>query len=357
MKNNPSAAPAWRQQRRRSGHSRRSAPDITWWLLPAFAALLAVQIVLAFSAIRFWRIEADALADLKTLVAANELLAEAGKSSFEIGRLAFQATVATDPRNIEKYRDRLHVKSAAALDESLATQLIRNPVREALRDLGTLRSETARLGEAESRRLETVSGEFDNLLRIDERVLAALEGRFEDENGEYTVVDSPDPDAARDTLRDQSYQARRNDLGEDLLALQAAFDVRVLALITEISRNSTIFFPLALACAALLVVATPVLGWRLHTHLLQSVAIHKTQIRKMNEDLSRLLGQLSKSANERDESTRHPAPPTPPAGPHANGTPPPAPPARPSPPHLNDLPASANTYPGGLAEDYLSRLP
>jgi hypothetical protein len=345
-------------RRRRSSSGKRSAPDIGWWLLPAFAALFALELVVAFSAFRFWRIEADAIADLKKLVTANELLSSAENDSFELGKLSFQATMSPESRNIEKYRDRLHVKSAAALDDSVSLQLIRNPIREAIRELGKIRSEIARLGDAESQQLESASHEFDTLLRIDERALAALEGRFEDENGGFTVVNSPDPAAARDLLRDQSYQARRNDLGEALLAIQAAFDVRSLSLLTEVSRNSIVFFPLALACLALLLVTTPVLGWFLHTHLSQSIAIHKAQIRKMNEDLSRLMGQLSKTTNERDELARRLSPPPPPAPePALNGLSATLQASQRPATGLNELPASTSTFPGGLAEDYLTRLP
>lgn len=356
MKNNPSDAS--RSRRRRSSPSKRSAPDIRWWLLPAFAALLILQLVAAFSAYRFWRIESDAVSDLKRLLGVNEILAGAEKDSFELGRLSFQATMSPDARNTEKYRDRLHVKSPAALDNSISAQMINNPIREAIRRLGKIQSEIARLGDTETQRIEALSYEFDSLARIDERTIAALEGRFEDENGEFTVVNNPDPAAARDILRDQSYQARRNDLGEGLLALQAAFDVRILSLLTEISRNGIIFFPLALACLALLIVGTAVLGWHLHTHISKSVAIYKTQIRKMNEDLSRLLGQVSKTTNERDELARRLSPSPPPAAeptPTNLAAPVPAP-QRPS-QGMNELPSTATTFAGGLAEDYLTRLP
>lgn len=302
MKTGPSVSR--RNRQRHSSSRQKSAPDVHWWLLPAFAALLALELVVAFSAFRFWRIEADAISDLKKLVAANEFLSSAEKTSAELGRLSFQATVAPEPRNIAKYRDSLHVKSSAVLDDSVPAQLIGNPIHEASRELAKISTDIARLGDSESERLESASNEFESLLRIDERALAALEGRFEDENGGFTVVNTPDPAMARDLLRDQSYQLRRNNLGEALIAIQAAFDVRSLSLLTKISRNSIIFFPLALACLALLLIATPLLGWFLHNHITRSVAIHKTQIRKMNDDLSRLLGQLSKTTSERDELAR-----------------------------------------------------
>ena len=356
MRKFPSGHPTSGSRRRHSKSSNRQASDISWLLVPAFGLLLALEIILAFSTVRFWRIEADAVSDLKRLHTVNEILVEAHKASFELGRLSFQASMSPEVRNIEKYRDRLHVKSAAALDDSIAVQVIRNPLPEAIRELEKIRSEIARLGETESQRLASASREFESLLRVDQRTLGNLEGRFEDKQGKFTVVGNPSPAAALETLRDQSYQARRNDLGEELLGLQAAFDVRTLSLTSEIYRNSIVFFPLALASLAVLLIATIALGWYLYTHNLQSVAIHKTQIRKINEDLSRLAGQLSKTSNERDELARRLEPikspeVAPPARPVA---PPPVSPTQPKP---DEVPVIDPTYPGNLAEDYLTRLP
>ncbi|MFM8365393.1 MAG: hypothetical protein ACKOAS_09610 [Verrucomicrobiota bacterium] len=231
-----------------------------------------------------------------------------------------------------------------------------NPLLLVERGVTSIQSPIAIIGKAEMQRLEKTSLEFESLLRIEEKTLAALEGRFEDENGEFTVIKSPDPDLARSILRDQSYQTRRNELAEDLLAIQAAFDLRILTLITEIQRNTNIYFPLGMTCLGILLLATPVLGFLLNNHLSKSVSVYKKQIRKMNEEFSKVLGQLSKLENERNElarqipkdSTSTPAP-VPQVAPLGSSSRPPQ--------DYDDVPSPASTFPGGYAEDYLTRLP
>jgi hypothetical protein len=131
--------------------------------------------------------------------------------------------------------------------------------------------------------------------------------------------------------------------------MRAALDVRILSLLAEISRHSTLFFPLALASIALLLVATPTLGWFLHIHISKSIDTHKKQIRKMNEEFSRLRGQLSALELERNEHSHRP--PTLPA-PAAE-----APSAPPAPPSAHDLPISSSAFPSRVDDEYLTRMP
>jgi len=345
------------RRRRRSSATKRNVSDIRVWLPYVFGLLFALELVLAFSAIRFWRIEQNAVADQKRLFLVNEILAGVQRDSITLGRLSFQASLTAESRAIAEYRNHLLEKKPAATDQSPPDIRGRNPLPVVEREIEQLRSPGARFGDAESQRLDRLSLEIESLLRIDEKALAALEGRFEDENGTFTVQKEPDPESARATLRDQSYQARRTLLNEDLAALQAAIDVRILTLISGISGNSIVFFPLALAILVLLLLATPALGWFLHNHLGKTISTHQTQIRKMNEEMSRLIGQLSALELERNELARQPTNRSSTPEPESVPVPRP-PPATPRHAHsANELPPAATVFPDGFAEDYLTRLP
>lgn len=314
------------------------------------------EIAIAFFGVRYWVIQTNAVSDQKRLIYLNEILDRAREDSIALGRISFQATVAPESKNISAYRDKLHQKAANDTDESPVSSRMANPLLVVERGVTSIKSPIAFIGKAELQRLEKTSLEFESLLRIEEKTLAALEGRFEDENGQFTVIKSPDPELARSILRDQSYQTRRNELAEDLLAIQAAFDLRVLTLLTEIQRNTNIYFPLGMTCLAVLLLATPVVGFILNNHLSKSASVYKKQIRKMNEEFSRVLGQLSKLESERNELARQvpkdstiQTPLTPQASPIRSST-------RPS-QDYDEAPPQASTFPGGYAEDYLTRLP
>jgi hypothetical protein len=337
---------------RRSKSRIRNLSDIRIWLLPVFGLLLALEIVLAFSAVRFWHLQQTALLDQKKLFFANENLAQAQQSSTQLGRLSFQATMSPDSRNLEEYRNHILKKSLADSKDQPVSNLLINPLLQVGQTLRKLKSPMAALGDAERERFERLSEEFASLLRIDEKTLATLEGRFEDNEGRFTVEKEPDPEMARNLLRDQSYQIRRSRLNEDLASMRAVLDVRILSLLAEISRHSTLFFPLALATIALLLVATPSLGWFLRRHISESIDTHKKQIRKMNEEFSRLRGQLSVLEIERNEHSRRPPAPHAPAAETPSTTPVP-----PSAPSLQDLPISSSALPSRVADEYLTRMP
>lgn len=337
-----------KKSRRHSRSSGRNPADIRVWLLPVFGILLLLEVALIFSTVRFWRIQRAAVADQQRLFHANENLSQAQQASAALSRLSFQATTAPDPRNLGDYRDHIFKKSLADSREQPSTDRFVNPLIEVGHMLRKLQSDTAPLGESERRRFERIAAEFKGLLHLDEKILATLEGRFEDDQGRFTVEKEPDPSVARDILRDQSYQIRRTRLHDDIASMRAALDVRILSLLAAIKSNSLVFFPLALATAALLLVITPALGWFLYRHISQSIDTHKKQIRTMNGEFSRLRGHLSALELERNDLLhRLSPPPAPEPAPEPTPEPPPQQPREPSP---NDLPASA-------ADDYLTRMP
>jgi hypothetical protein len=346
-----------KKSRRRSKSRERNPADIRVWLLPVFGILLVLELVLAFSTVRFWRIQRTAVADQQRLFHANESLSQARQASEALARLSFQATTAPDPRNLSDYRDRIFKKSLADSRDQPSTDRFVNPLIDVGHTLRSLESATATLGDTERRRFERLSAEFESLLLLDEKLLATLEGRFEDDQGRFTVEKEPDPALARDLLRDQSYQIRRTRLNDDIASMRAALDVRILSLLAAIKRNSIVFFPLALAATALLLVGTPLLGWFLHRHISKSIDTHKKQIRTMNDEFSRLRGHLSALELERNELQHRLAPPS-----SSESTPPPAesPAATPHTsrePSPNDLPASSGAFPAAAADDYLTRMP
>jgi hypothetical protein len=332
--------------RRRSKSRERNPGDIRVWLLPVFGILLVLELILAFSAVRFWRIQSTAVADQQRLFHANENLSQARLASDSLSRLSFQATTVPDPRNLGDYRDQIFKKSLTDSREQPSTDRFLNPLLDVGHTLRSLQSATATLGDTERQRFERIAAEFESLLLLDEKILAALEGRFEDDQGRFTVEKEPDPAMARDLLRDQSYQIRRTRLNDDITSMRAALDVRILSLLATIKRNSIVFFPLALAATALLLAGTPVLGWFLHRHISKSIDTHKKQIRTMNDEFSRLRGHLSALELERNELQHRQSPPPIPEPPRAAHEPSP-----------NDLPSSSHAFPAGASDDYLTRMP
>ena len=72
----------------------------------------------------------------------------------------------------------------------------------------------------------------------------------------------------------------------------------------------------------------------------------------MNEEFSRLRGQLSVLEIERNEHSRRPPAPHAPAAESPSTTPVP-----PSAPGLQDLPISSSALPSRVADEYLTRMP
>lgn len=339
-----------KRSRRHSKPSQRNLADIRVWLLPVFGILLLLAVVLFISTARYWRIQSTAVADQQKLFNANESLHQAQKASTDLARLSFQAVNAPDPRNLGEYRDRIFKKSLADSHDQPSTDRFVNPLLDVGQTLRSLESTAAILGDAERRRFERLSAEFEGLLLLDEKILAALEGRFEDDQGRFTIQKEPDPELARDILRDQSYQIRRTRLNEDLAAMRAALDVRILSLLATIKRNGIVFFPLALATTALLLVGIPTLALLLHRHIGKSIETHKKQIRTMNDEFSRLRGHLSALELERNELLNR-APASPAQAPRDESLP------AHSDPSPNDLPASSRAFPPVAADDFLTRMP
>ena len=85
--------------------------------------------------------------------------------------------------------------------------------------------------------------------------------------------------------------------------MQAALDLRILTLLNENAANGRMFFGTALAAFTFILPATVFLGLFLNRHEARIHKFHKTQVRRLNDDLSRIRGELSQHQSDRGNST------------------------------------------------------
>ena len=278
------------------GKAPKDIPDIRTRILPAFAILLVLEIVISVAAFRFWRQQTRTTEDQRTLFRANEIVAEARQDSLQLSRLVEQATTSPTNESIKTYATLVKKKSAPVLDAPPTPDTILNTLPDVTPSNLKLRNHSVSFGETEWLRFDRVADEFEKLRSIDEKALAALQGRNQPPG------ESPgraDPEVIRALLTEQTYQARRTRLNEDFSAMQAALDSRILTLLNEDASNGRMFFATTLAALLLLLPATALLGSFLHSHESRIHNFHKTQVRRLNDDLSKVRGELSLLQSDR----------------------------------------------------------
>ena len=87
--------------------------------------------------------------------------------------------------------------------------------------------------------------------------------------------------------------------------MQAALDLRILTLLNDDAANARMFFGTALAALVLLLPATALLGVFLHSHESRIHIFHKTQVRRLSDDLSRVRGELSQQQSGRENPAQN----------------------------------------------------
>ena len=280
------------------GKAPRDIPDIRARILPAFAFLLLLELAIAGSAFRFWQQQNHALEDQRILFRANEILAEARQDSLQLSRLLDQAIASPTLENIKSYATLVQKKSTPVLDAPETPDTVLLTLSDVSPSNLKFRSSSIAFGESEWLRFDQVADESSKLRDLDEQALAALqsESRTSGQTASETV--RANPDMIRELLAENSYQPRRTRLNEDFSAMQAALDLRILTLLNTNAANSRVFFSTALAAFALLLPATALLGWFLHRHEARRHIFHKNQVRRLNDDLSKIRGELSQIQSE-----------------------------------------------------------
>jgi hypothetical protein len=271
----------------------KDIPDIRNRILPIFAVLLVVELVIAVSALRFWRQQSLVNEDQQTLFRANEIIAECRQDSLQLGRLLNLAIASPTTENINAYAALVQKKTAPVLNAPPTPDTILNTLSDVTPANLKLRNSSISFGEAEWLRFDRVADDFQKLRAIDENALALLRGRTP--TGEVTpgVAQRADPEAIRAILTEQSYEARRIRLNDDFSAMQAALDFRTLTLLNDQVSNGWFFFNIALGGFALLLPATILIGLFLHKYQARIYGSHKSQVRRLNDELSRLRGDLA----------------------------------------------------------------
>jgi hypothetical protein len=280
------------------GKAPRDIPDIRGLIIPAFAVLLVLEIVFSVAAFRFWRQQSLTTADQRTLFRANEIVAEARQDSLQLSRLVEQAIASPSNENTKIYATRVQKKSGPILDVPQTPDTIIHTLPDVIPSNLKLHNASVSFGETEWLRFERVADELLKLNEIDEKVLALLQGQNQS-TGESFVTGRSDPEVVRGLLNEQSYQSRRTRLNEDFSAMQAALDLRILTLLNDDAANGRMFFGTALVALVLLLPATAFLAFFLHRHESRIHNFHKTQVRRLNDDLSRVRGELSQLQSNR----------------------------------------------------------
>jgi len=281
------------------GKAPRDIPDIRKLILPAFAALLVLQIVISVAAFRYWRQQTLTTEDQRTLFRANEIVAESRQDSLQLSRLVEQAMSSPGNENTKNYATLVQKKSGPVLDAPATPDTILNTLPDVTPSNLKLRNSSVSFGETEWLRFDRVADDFAKLREIDEKALALLQGHNET-TGESSPTGRGDPEIVRSLLNEQSYQARRTRLNEDFTAMQAALDLRILTLLNQNAANGRMFFGTALAALILLLPSTLLLGLFLHSHESRTHNFHKSQVRRLNDDLSRVRGELSQLQSGRE---------------------------------------------------------
>ncbi len=281
----------------------RDIPDIRKRILPVFAVLLFLEILMAIAAVRFWRQQTLMIEDQRTLFRANEIIAGFRQDSIQLGRLLDLALASPTTENIKTYEALVQKKSVPILDAPATPDTILNSLSDVTPRNLKLRNASISFGETEWLRFDQVADEFEKLRAIDEKALATLKG--EPPPGEETAGAAPrvDPGIVRAILAEQSYEARRIRLTDDFSAMQAALDFRILTLLGKDASNGRFFFNLTLGGFLLLIPATLLLGLFFNRHEAQVHKSHKTQVRRMNDELSLLRGELAQSQPTHGHST------------------------------------------------------
>lgn len=280
------------------GKAPRDIPDIRARILPAFAFLLLLELAIAVSAFRFWEQQKFALEDQRALFRANEILAEARQDSLQLADLVDQAIASPSLESIKAYAALVQKKSAPVLDAPATPDTILNTLLDITPSHLKLRNSSITFGEAERARFDRVADEAAKLRNIDEQALAALQGQAETTGQAITEIGRADPGSVQKLLAENSYQVRRTRLNEDFSAMQAALDLRILTLLNNDAATSKAFFSTALGAFILLIPATAFLGWFLHWHEARRHIFHRTQVRRLNDDLSKVRGELSQIQSE-----------------------------------------------------------
>jgi len=276
----------------------KDIPDIRKKILPFFSVLLLLELVIAVAAFRYWRQQALVLEDQRVLFRANEIISESRQDSLQLGRLLNLAIASPTKENINSYEALVRKKSAPVLETPTTADTILNTLVDVNPSNLKLRNDSIAFGETEWLRFDRVADEFSKLRSIDEKALAALNVSTPTLEG----VEQSKSDAATSILTEHSYEARRIRLNDDFSAMQSAIDLRILTLLKADADDGRFFFSLALFTLIVLAPTTIWLGIFLNDHEARVHRSHKSQVRRLNDDLTRLRSELAHHQPD------HPAP-------------------------------------------------
>jgi len=276
----------------------KDIPDIRKKILPLFSVLLLLELVIAVAAFRYWRQQTLVLEDQRVLFRANEIISESRQDSLQLGRLLNLAISSPTKENINSYEALVRKKLAPVLETPTTADTILNTLVDVTPSNLKLRNDSIAFGETEWLRFDRVADEFSKLRSIDENALAALNGNAPTHDG----VEQTESEAARAILTEQSYEARRIRLNDDFSAMQSAIDLRILTLLKTDASDGRLFLILTLLTILLLAPTTIWLGIFLNDHEARVHYSHKSQVRRLNDDLTRLRGEQAHHQPD------HPAP-------------------------------------------------
>ena len=276
----------------------KDIPDIRKKILPFFSVLLLLELVIAVAAFRYWRQQTLVLEDQRILFRANEIISESRQDSLQLGRLLNLAIASPTKENINSYEALVKKKSAPVLETPTTADTILNTLVDVTPSNLKLRNDSIAFGETEWLRFDRVADEFSKLRSVDEKALAALNVSAPTLEG----VEQSKSDAATSILTEHSYEARRIRLNDDFSAMQSAIDLRILTLLKADADDGRFFFSLALFTLIVLAPTTIWLGIFLNDHEARVHHTHKSQVRRLNDDLTRLRSELAHHQPD------HPAP-------------------------------------------------
>ena len=277
----------------------KDIPDIRKRILPLFAILLLLELVIAVATVRYWRQQTLVIQDQRTLFRANEIISESRQDSLQLGRLLSLAITAPSNENTSSYEALVKKKMAPVLEAPTSADTILNTLDDVTPSNLKLKNSSIAFGETEWLRFDRVADEFSKLHSIDEKALAAIKNNTPIQ----AAISGSKTDAVHAILTEQSYEARRIRLNDDFSAMQSALDLRILTLLKADADDGRFFFFLTLLTILLLAPTTIWLGIFLNDHEARVHYSHKSQVRRLNDDLTRLRGEASHNQPDRPTPT------------------------------------------------------
>ncbi|MDG2381419.1 MAG: methyl-accepting chemotaxis protein [Pirellulaceae bacterium] len=275
-------------------------------LLTVFVTLLGLLAALIYVASMTTQTQGEMAAAERRRLDSWKLADELRQSSDDLTRMARTFVVTGNPAYERYFNDILAIRNGEkgrpegydgiywdfVIAAGGQTQATGSPIalEQLMRDMAFTPEEFAKLAEAQRR--------SDALVRLEERAMNAMNGRFDDGSGNFTVENAPDPKLARELMHGEEYHKAKAAIMTPIREFFAMLDKRtandVKTKSTRVRHYARIALGLTIGTAAFALVA-----------FLTLVRLTVTPIRAMIERLKDIAEGEGDMTQRVDESRRN----------------------------------------------------